>query len=263
MISEFLEYFFNKKNKGVEKFQRRLIETINEYLQESNKIILNVRTILNFFQCCKEVRIEPILDNIELKDVKSQKTQNWKKEIIYISNDDIDSFISLENKQKIIDIITHIYAIFDMKFLFDFFQSKNQSYYCNSLLGLLIDKTLSKKDFDSILDDKEIKFIQEKLIQFANNRIEINKIIQLSNGLTNCLIFIKTNLKKICTILEKENKYYRLDYVLPLNGTKEDVIQIYIQLKGIFDFSEIAQKFIDINSLFRNLMDFYTNKIFK
>ena len=223
-ISEFLEFFFIRKIKGVEKFQKELIQDINDVFEiTKDKIILSAMHMLNFLKCCKEVNIKPVMSKLMLRDVKLQKNVNWKNQIIYLSTDDINCLITEENSQKISDIITVIYAVFDVKYLIILI--KNNENYCPFLLELLNRNELLNYDINSFLNDEEITFLQNKLIKFADDKNKINSIIQLSKSLTKSLDFIRENCERICEI----NKNYYLNFVLANQNSVEDSDLIFIE----------------------------------
>ena len=119
----------------------------------------------------------------------------------YLSEQDIDNLISKENKEKLIEIITHIYAIYDIKYLFKLMQSKNGKDYITSLFNLLINHYLTNTNFNEELNQEDNLYIQNQLLDKVSNIEEITEIIQLSKGITNYLKFIYQNYEYICGIL--------------------------------------------------------------
>ena len=256
-MPEFLEFFFIRKNKGVEKFQKELIQDINDFLQITKDIIyLRAMYMLHFLKCCKEVNIKPLMVKLKLKNIKFQKDENWKNQIIYLSNDDINCLITEGNCEKICECITYIYAIFDVKYLINLI--RNNENYCPFLLKLLDSPFVDNLDINDFLNDEEITFLQNKLIKYANDKNKISIIIKLSKSLTKSLYFIRENCEQICQI----NKNYELNLVLPKNSI-EDSNQIFMDLTAIINHSEISKKLLNVDTLFSNLVDYFKNKTFE
>ena len=224
---------------------------------------------MKYFQFCQKLNIEPNIDKIQLEDLRFQKVNDWKNKLIYLNKEYIEIFNSDKNKCLFSDIITSIYSILDIKYLISLIKSdsKNNFYYISSLFNLLDKNFITRIDFIFDLEKEEIIIIQEKLFTFANNKDKINKIIQLSIGITSCLEFIDSKKEKICQILslqpsssifKKEN--YELHYVEPSNKSNEDTLKIYLALLSIIQFTKKNNiVIININNIFQSLVNFYYN----
>ena len=267
IINTFFDLFGKETNSAIVNYQKSLIENINKFFSGPQKNKLLALFVLKYFQFCQKLNIEPNIDKIQLEDLRYQKVNDWKNKLIYLNKEYIEIFNSDKNKCLFSDIITPIYSILDIKYLISLIKSdsKNNLYYISSLFNLLDKNFITRIDFIFDLDKEEIIFIQEKLLIFANNKDKINKIIQLSIGITSCLEFIDSKKEEICQILssqssssifKKEN--YGLHYVEPSNKSNEDIIKIYLALLSIIQFTKKNNiVIININNIFQSLVNFY------
>ena len=266
ILFDFLNFFFDKRVSGVERYQKKLINDINELLQKKEKDFeITIITVLKYFKCCIEINIKPLFNKIILKDIIPQKKK--LKEEDYFSEKDIDILLSEENKQKIIDIFTKIYVLYDIKYFLKLINSKNGKSYIECLLNLLKDKFLDNTNFNEELNNEENLFFQNNLIDIASNRKEIIEIIKLSKGITNYLNLINSNFLIIYQILEADEcdlnnpNHYELEMVFPSEKANEDLAEIKISLVRIIDqVSEIKYRILNLDKIFESLVEFFSNR---
>lgn len=189
IILYYLMLIFDKNNFRPEKLKKDLIANISKLFEESEiKITIQVITALKYFRCCLETNSKPNLDKIVLKDLKYQIMQLEQE--FYLTDKDIDDLITEKNKEKIFEVIVAIYSIFDINHMYNLLKlSKIHSDYYSKNLFNYFKKDLTKENFD-LLNSNQILFIQEKFIEFAEKKEDINKIIKLSKEITSCLKFI-------------------------------------------------------------------------
>ena len=254
IISELLNTFFYDNIQGIDEFQKKVIN------------------IFKFINCCITAKIEPILDKINLEEIRLQKNIALSAND-YITSQKIDElFKNKENKLKIIEKITKIYSLIDMEYMLALIKIENNNYFCKALFNLLKRKYLIKSDFIKYLKRENLLSIQMYFLSIAKNKEDINEIIMLSDGITNYLDFLLSNIDEICQILitdseskkEKIPNNYNLNYVEPNDEANEIVVQIYIKLIEIVDKTvKNGYQIINLDNIFQSLVNFYLNKKFE
>ena len=271
IVSELLNTFFCDIFKGIEIFQKSLVNDINNFISQSTNLIdLKVNDILKFIYYCIKTNIEPNLDNINSEIIRFQKNVTLNSEY-NITYKNIDNLIKDgENKQKIIELITKIYSIIDIEYMLALIKIENDNYFDKALFNLLKEKYVIKEDFKN-LNEKGIKEIQNGFLNIAKNKEDINEIIMLSDSMTHYLDFLLSNIDIICDILENEiksksgeiprNYNFRLSFVELSNETNEIAIQIYIKLIDIVEKTlKKGYQIIDLDNIFQSLVNFFLSK---
>ena len=263
LFAYFLIYFFDKEKNNDECLQKSLIKALNSKIYNLKEIELNPENIIKFFKFCYDFKIE--VKNINAIKLIGKKNYLVPKEY-YLSNEDINNFIvSKKEKPKLINLIVKIYANYNKKFLMELIQSKNGNLYSRSVLDLLNEKKLKFNDLFFNNKENLIQF-QYNLLTVSENKKEINYVIKISKKLTNCLKFICENYNIICSILEKDSRFYRGDeknYLLTLSDLENDeqIDNINEVLIKIFDTKDYRIfKILNFQKIFEDLYYLYLNK---
>jgi hypothetical protein len=150
----FFNFFFNPKIEIKKDFQKSLLKALINKIKNENNIILNPNIILKFLKNCEIYKLEPQnLENIELK--KAEDKMTLKEEYLLVS-DDIDSLAfknEKKEKNKLINLITIIYAYYNKEYLIKLIESKNGSQCSRAMLDLLYNQEIK---FSETEDDTRL-----------------------------------------------------------------------------------------------------------
>ena len=268
IISYFIDYFFNEKNKIKEDIQKYLLKGIMNRIKMQRNILLKPNLILKFLTYCKKLKLEPKnFENVELFNVDGKiLIENLENDFLILS-DDIDS-LTHENekeKSKLINLLVKLYAYNDsVNNLILLLESKNGSQCSKATLDSLNNKEIKFEELKFEKEEDYLKF-KKNLLFAAKTKDDINFILKMSRGLTDCLQFILQFTKEIYDILKKNEPYTRKNvyYYLKLVEPKvDDDIEILTEyLKKIFEFSKNKDyKLINLEELFSELKNWYMNK---
>ena len=265
-INRIFEYYLNFffKQEKAENVKISLMKALIKRIKEDNNIQLKPNTILRFLKYCAMFKLEPKnLEHIELIKLEDYKL---KKDYLILS-DDIDciAFKNENERNKLINLLVKLYANYNTNYLIDLVKGKYSEQCSKTILDLLNNKEIK---FDNINFENEENYslIKKNILFAAKTKADINFIIKMSKGLTECLNFIFQYFKEICEILEKNAsslKWKETNYLLTLvEPTKEDDIDNITDLiKKIFELlKQKHYKIINLEDIFASLKTLYLNK---
>ena len=265
-IEYYFDLFFNEKNKINSDIQKSLIKAIINKIKSDNNILLKPNTILRFFKYCKNFKLAP--KNIEKIDLFSADgkifIQKLDNEYLFL-NDDIEGLVNQkEEKIKIINLLTKIYALCNSELLIKLIETKNGGQCSKAILDLLHNKEIKYENL-KFEKNEDFLLLKKNLLSAAKEKEDINIINKMSNDLLDCLSFIFLFCKEIYEILKKTEGYRgkKEHYILKLPEPKieDDINLITEQLKKIFDFSKNNEyKLINLEEIFSSFKNLYLNK---
>ena len=265
-INRIFEYYLNFffKQEKAENVKISLMKALIKRIKEDNNIQLKPNTVLRFLKYCAMFKLEPKnLEHIELIKLEDYKL---KKDYLILS-DDIDciAFKNENERNKLINLLVKLYANYNTNYLIDLVKGKYSEQCSKTILDLLNNKEI-KFDNLNFENEENYSLIKKNILFAAKTKADINFIIKMSKGLTECLNFIFQYFKEICEILEKNAsslKGKETNYLLTLvEPTKEDDIDNITDLiKKIFELlKQKHYKIINLEDIFASLKTLYLNK---
>ena len=233
MLTEYFNYFFDKKLNYEEQFKKDLIYSL---LLNDTEILLSGNNILKIFKYCQKYKFE------------------LNKEINYIKfNVDINSYIEQENillyseidnllsNSTAIKLILHIYIIQlkEKEILNDIInKSKYQKEFSKALLSLLKDKIITPKDL-FFFQKFNLENVQSFLIEQILKKVEINYIIEISQNLEKALEFISRYYLQLYKKVKSLSSFFEKEFKIDLSNLEiGDNFQTILELlKEIFKIS--------------------------
>ena len=111
IFSEYFDYFMKKDDFEGQKLQKSLIKAIMSRISKENNFKIRIQNFLRILKLCSKFEVE-----VKNVDAMNLRVKNKLKPNYYITEEEIDKIIS-KKKQKIIEIITLIFAKQDSQYL--------------------------------------------------------------------------------------------------------------------------------------------------
>ena len=253
----YLNYFFAENKTNDEILKSDLILSLIEHIKNSfRNIELTGDVILKFLNYSFLYEHQPD----DLMSIKVKKSPNLINKDIYIKYEDLNKYeISKKAKTEIMYLLIQIYTLNDKDYLMSLLKGNLGYKYFGCILFLIKNKILNIYDLIFPNEDDNL-FLQDNLLQYAEDVKDINSVLSLSFELTKCLKYLNKNYEKIYTIFGSKNKYENKKLDLPRINKDTNYKDIYDSLIILIKTNEkYKHGIIDFDKIFIQLMNYYYN----
>ena len=251
IFNEFYKYFFKKNSSSENKFIKDMMLCL---INNETEILLSGDNILKILKNCLKYKLnhKEIIKYIKL-DIK--ENSYIEKESI-LSNSEIDNLFSDSEIMKMI-LLIYITQLKQKELLNEIiFKINYQDEISKVILNLLNDEIISPKDL-FFYQKLNLKDFQLLLLIKISRKMEINKIIAISENLATALEFIEMNYITLYKKIYSLTKFYEINYFqidlseLKIGGNLSYILEL---LKKIFTLSnDNSYHFINYEKIFISL----------
>ena len=253
ILSNYLDYFCNNDVNIDENIQKCLIKSIISKISNEYGIKISSSNFFRILKYCLKFEIKT--KNFENLEVIYEKIINFE---YYITEEEISKIETISKKKsKIIDLIVISYLNSDSKYLFKLIKGNMSTCICRSILDLMQEGHIKIDELLSICDNNEELYLFLKfLLHKVNSRKDLEMIINFKKGLLNSLIFIRDNIEFLMTL---ESGFFPIKLDFPTD--KDDINELFRLVNYIInEFSKKKYTIINIEEIFDNLINLYSNK---
>ena len=243
IFTEYLDCFWNLDDIYGEKLQKSLTKGLIHKLATEYNIKLSSCNFFRIIKFCSKFDVEmKFMDYMEVRKSKIDSS-------LYITDEEIDK-VKSKKKPKMLEIIVKIFLDIDDKYLMKLIKGNNGHHICRSILDSF-NGGLNLNNYINNISKEDCAIFQNILLSVANNKNEVEYIINMKKGLMFSLNYIKENIDIILTM---DSKFFPINLNFPMDN--DNIDEIYILVNEIMDKSKDKKTLFNIVNLFTNLLNF-------
>ena len=243
IFTEYLDCFWNLDDIYGEKLQKSLTKGLIHKLSTEYNIKLSSCNFFRIIKFCSKFDVEmKFMDYMEVRKSTIDSS-------LYITDEEIDK-VKSKKKPKMLEIIVKIFLDIDDKYLMKLIKGNNGHHICRSILDSF-NGGLNLNNYINNISKEDCAIFQNILLSVANNKNEVEYIINMKKGLMFSLNYIKENIDIILTM---DSKFFPINLNFPMDN--DNIDEIYILVNEIMDKSKDKKTLFNIVNLFTNLLNF-------